>query len=252
MGDRRGGVAPRTVVGMPSAQHERGVSRRALLGGSLAVTATVGGLALLDVMPLVRDRIPFVPRDVDLDWLVTRLRDDAGLATEAVPGWQGRGRPRRFAPVGVLVHHTGFRATASDPHPALDTVLKGRSGLPGPLSQVLVDRGGTCHVVASGRANHAGEAVPSGPVPGGDGNVHYVGIEIDYAPQEPFAQGPTDAQLTAAVTAAAAIVSRLGNGADHVRYHAETSTAGKWDPGNTLDADAFRSRVAEVIADRWA
>ena len=84
-------------------------------------------------------------------------------------------------------------------------------------------------------------------MPGGDGNTDYVGIEIEYAPQEPYGQQPTAEQGVAAVTAAAAIVSRLGQGADHVRYHAETSTAGKWDPGNTVDGDEFRRRVAEVL-----
>ena len=43
---------------------------------------------------------------------------------------------------------------------------------------------------------------------------------------------------------------RFGTGPDHVRYHSETSTAGKWDPGNTVDADEFRRRVAAELGDR--
>jgi hypothetical protein len=228
----------------------RGVlGRRVLLGGALATTATVGGLALLDRMPYVRDLPVPGRRRVELTWLVAALRE-AGLQVEATQGWADRGRPWAFDPVGVLMHHTAFRATAADPRPALATVRDGRTGLRGPLCHLLVARDGTCHVIAAGRANHAGEARASGPVPGGDGNVSYVGIEIDYAPQEPFAQQPTTAQLEASVVAAAVIVERLGNGADHVRYHAETSTSGKWDPGNTLDADAFRARVDEVLQRR--
>lgn len=224
------------------------VGRRALLGGAVVTTAAVGALAVSDRMPFVRDLPVIGRRRVTLDWLLTRLRDEAGLATEEVPGWESSGRPRGgFAPGGVLIHHTGFRATSADPHPALETVVQGRSDLPGPLCHVLVDRQAVCHVITAGRANHAGEAKASGPMPGGDGNTDYVGIEIEYAPQEPYGQQPTAEQGLAAVTAAAAIVSRLGNGADHVRYHLETSTAGKWDPGNTVDGDEFRRRVAEVL-----
>lgn len=228
------------------------VGRRALLGGAVALTVGIGALALTDTVPFVGEVVPFVDRDVELTWLVTRLRDEAGLATRPAEGWQDRSRPRSFRPSGVLIHHTGFRATANDPHPALETVLRGRAGLPGPLCHVLVDRTGACHVLASGRANHAGEARASGPMPAGDGNTAYVGIEIDYAPQEPFGQQPTADQGLAAVAAAAAIVSRLGNGADRVRYHSETSTAGKWDPGNTVDADEFRTRVDAELVRRWA
>lgn len=223
-------------------------SRRVLLGGALATTATVGALALLDAMPFVRDLPLPVPgrRSVRLTWLADALRE-AGLRVEEVPRWVDAGRPRAFDPVGVLMHHTAFRATAADPHPALDTVVGGRTGLRGPLCHVLIDRDGVCHVVAAGRANHAGEAVDSGPVPGGDGNTAYVGIEIDYAPQAPYGQQPNAAQGEAAVAAAAAVLARLGTDADHARYHAETSTAGKWDPGNTVDADEFRRRVAALL-----
>lgn len=225
------------------------VGRRVLLGGALATTLTVGGLALLDRMPYVRDLPIPGRRRVQLTWLADELRG-AGLRVQGDAGWVERGRPWAFDPVGVLMHHTAFRATAADPQPALATVRDGRAGLRGPLCHVLVARDGTCHVISAGRANHAGEARASGPVEGGDGNVSYVGIEIDYAPQQPFSQQPTAAQLDASVVAAAVVVARLGNGADHVRYHAETSLAGKWDPGNTLDADAFRARVAAELARR--
>lgn len=227
------------------------VGRRALIGGALALTVGAGILAVRGSLPFVGDVVPGLDRDVDLDWLVSRL-DDAGVSTRAQQGWLGRGRPRAFRPTGVLMHHTGFRATGSDPAPALETVLNGRSDLPGPLCHVLIDRSGVCHVLASGRTNHAGVAVASGPMPAGDGNTAYVGIEIDYAPQEPYRQRPTADQGVAAVSAAAAIVSKLGHGADYVRYHSETSTAGKWDPGNTIDAAEFRGRVEAELARRWA
>lgn len=225
----------------------RGTTRRVLLGGAVAMTAAIGGLALLDRMPYVR-ALP-IPgrRPVELTWLADAL-GEAGLTVEPVPGWAERGRPWGFDPVGVLMHHTAFRATTADPHPALETVVEGRTDLRGPLCHILIDRDAVCHVIAAGRSNHAGEARESGPVPGGDGNVTYVGIEIDYAPQEPYGQRPTAQQGEAAVRAAAVILARLGTGADHVRYHAETSTSGKWDPGNTVDADEFRRRVAAELA----
>lgn len=221
------------------------LGRRSLLIGAVAATAGIGALAVNDVVPWPRG-------DVDLTWLPERLRE-AGLVVREEDGWRDRGRPfGGFRPTGVLMHHTGFRATGADPRPARATVLEGREGLAGPLCHVLVDREGVCHVIAAGRANHAGEVVEDGPMPGGDGNVHYVGIEIDYAPQDPYGQSPTAEQRATSVAAAAAIVTGLGTDADHVRYHKDVSTSGKWDPGNFLGADAFRAEVAAAISTRWA
>ncbi|MGL4339920.1 MAG: peptidoglycan recognition protein family protein [Rhodoglobus sp.] len=188
-----------------------------------------------------------------IPWLADRLRF-AELEVKVVKGWRDRGRPAStggFDPQGVLIHHTaGALATKKAPHPSLQTIIEGRSDLPGPLSQVLIDWNGVCWVVAAGRSNHAGVAVASGRVPGGDGNSLYVGIEIDYAPQ--LGQHASKAQRKSSVLAAAAIVSRLGpkgrrHGRKFVSAHKETSVTGKIDPLYLMDMAEFRREVRKVL-----
>lgn len=185
-----------------------------------------------------------------LTWLARRLRR-AGLRVGTVDGWRGRGRPGAFAPQGVLIHHTaGARATEENPAPSLSTVINGRSDLAGPLAQVLVDYNGNCWVVAAGRTNNAGAAQASGPLPAtDDGNALYVGIEIDYRvnPDGSFDQFPSPIQKAVAITAAAAIVTRLGHGARYVRGHKETSTTGKIDPKFLMPMPDFRDEVRKMI-----
>src|SRR5215471_5383743 len=117
-----------------------------------------------------------------LDWLADALRAE-GVTVSEQSGWKSRGRPSStgaFQPSGVLWHHTGTRSSTSNPAPTLNTLINGRSDLPGPLCHVSPGYDGVARVIAAGRANHAGTAVASGPMPGGDGNALYVGLEIDY------------------------------------------------------------------------
>jgi hypothetical protein len=182
-----------------------------------------------------------------IPWLADRLREDGYLAVEESPGWRKRKRPGDFTPVGVLLHHTGSTASTKHPAPSLTTVIEGRSDLHGPLCHVLVDYRGVCHVIAAGRANHAGTARASGKVPAGDGNALYVGIEIDYSGK----QKPSNVQYASAVNAAAAILSKLGRPANNCRCHLETSTEGKWDPGGTYTPDQWRTMVSAWMKHRW-
>jgi N-acetyl-anhydromuramyl-L-alanine amidase AmpD len=185
-------------------------------------------------------------------WLADSLRS-AGLTVRETSGWETRERPAStggFAPEGVLLHHTAAYATSSDPHPSLDTVIQGRGGsdpLPGPLCHVLIDRHSVCWVVAAGRANHAGSALASGPMPAGDGNEMYVGIEVEYAATNHVpTQYATSGQKSTAIVAAARIVSRLGHGYRYVRAHKETSTTGKIDPYN-WDMTDIRESVRQCL-----
>lgn len=183
-------------------------------------------------------------------WLANRLRN-ADLQVRVVDGWEDRGRPLStgtFEPFGVLLHHTaGAKATDDNPHPSLQTVIHGRSDLPGPLCHVLIDWKGVCWVVAAGRANHAGTARASGPMPAGDGNSMYVGIEIDYHPD---LQPASAAQRRVTCIAAAAIVTKLGHGRNYVRAHKETSTTGKIDPSRFMPMDDARAKIGEIIQAR--
>ena len=179
-------------------------------------------------------------------WLADALRG-AGLVVHETAGWMSRARPGEFEPSGVLLHHTATFATTDDPHPSLDTLVDGEPGRVGPLCHVLVDRNGECWVVAAGRASPAGLAAARGPMPEGDGDTVYIGIEIEYAAtgHDPT-QYATNAQKSRAIVAAAAIVARLGRDQRHVRAHKETDPTGAIDP-YSWDMVSIRDSVRQAL-----
>jgi hypothetical protein len=167
----------------------------------------------------------------------------SGLKVIELDGWRTRGRPTStggFNPRGVLCHHTGGSSDSRDYVEWM--ALTGRSDLPAPLCQLALDRRGNVYVCAAGRANHGGTAKATGPMPSGDANSLYVGIEALNTGSEGWAP----AQYDAYVALCAALCAHYGWPATHVRAHRETSVTGKWDPGR-LDMDRFRADVAEAI-----
>ena len=177
-----------------------------------------------------------------LDKLAWRLRQ-AGLAVVEIDGWRGRGRPSYtggFNPSGILCHHTG--SSGGGKSYAEWMAKEGRSDLPAPLCQVALDRDGTVYVCATGRANHAGEAKASGPMPAGDGNAMYIGIEA----MNNGTEGWTRVQRRAYIRLCAALCVGYGLSASSVRAHKETSTTGKWDPGK-LGMRKFRGDVRKEV-----
>ncbi|MFC7549162.1 N-acetylmuramoyl-L-alanine amidase [Plantactinospora sp. GCM10030261] len=177
-----------------------------------------------------------------IPWLLDVLRG-AGVETVVHGDWLNRMRPGSFNPIGVLWHHTAATSSASNPHPALNICINGRSDLPGPLCQALVDYHGVFHVISAGRCNHAGTARASGPIPAGDGNTMLIGWEIDY---NGVSQEMTAAQYDASVAATAAVLTRLGKDSSYARGHRETSTTGKIDP-SFIDLNVMRSDVAAAM-----
>lgn len=164
----------------------------------------------------------------------------SGLDVVELPGWRDRGRPGSFSPDGVLCHHTGG---ASDDRGYVDWMATvGRSDLPAPLCQLALDRKGTVYVLAAGRANHGGTARSTGPMPAGDANTMYIGIEA----MNTGSEGWSDRQYDAYARLCAALCRHYGWPASHVRAHRETSVTGKWDPG-LLDMDRFRTDIATLI-----
>lgn len=163
----------------------------------------------------------------------------SGLKVVVLPGWKRRGRPAStggFAPRGVLAHHTASRDDSR--RYAEWLALTGRSDLPAPLCQLALSRKGVVYVCAAGRANHAGKAKASGPMPLGDGNELYIGIEAFNDGYE----GWTAKQYNAYVRLCAALCRHYGWPATHVRGHKETSTTGKIDPGK-MDMRKFRTKI---------
>ncbi|MGZ2358860.1 peptidoglycan-binding protein [Streptomyces sp. 372A] len=58
---------------------------------------------------------------------------------------------------GVMIHHTVSSGTAA----SVELCYNGHAALPGPLCHGVIDKAGTVHLVANGRANHAGGGDPA-------------------------------------------------------------------------------------------
>ncbi|GHJ53026.1 hypothetical protein Nm8I071_23330 [Nonomuraea sp. TT08I-71] len=181
-----------------------------------------------------------------IPWLADVLRA-AGVRVVEEGDWRNRSAPGSFSPIGVLWHHTAAFSSPSRPAPALSTCINGRSDLPGPLCHALVDYNGVFHLISGGRANHAGEARASGPIPAGDGNAMLIGWEIDYGGDQATDQAMTSAQYNASIAATGAVLRHLGRDANHARGHRETSITGKIDP-SFIDLGIMRANVAAWMA----
>lgn len=186
-----------------------------------------------------------------ISWLADVLRA-AGVSVVEEGDWLNRtASGAAIAPIGVLWHHTaGPPTSASNPSPSLNICINGRPDLSGPLCHALVDYHGVFHVISANRANHAGEARASGPIPAGSGNTMLVGWEIDYAGDQSGTGGPQQAmsaaQYDASLKATAAVLTQLGTDASYARGHRETSTTGKIDP-SFCDLDRMRADVAAIM-----
>jgi hypothetical protein len=168
-----------------------------------------------------------------IPWLADVLRA-AGLAVLELDGWKKRRTRPGFDPVGIVWHHTATSTAWSDT--AVARLLRdGRPDLPGPLSQLGLQRDGTFVTIAAGRCNHNGF---------GTWGNDSIGIE---AYNDGLGEPWPPAQLDAYHTGTAAICAHLGfNPATQVLAHRETDPTRKTDPAG-IDMDAARVRVAEII-----
>lgn len=162
-----------------------------------------------------------------------------GLDVRPTPGWDTRGSAD-FNPRGVVCHHTASAPGSNAP--SLGVVTNGRSDLPGPLCNVLLARDGTCYLIASGRANHAG----AGGWRGLTGNSSVLGIEAENnGVGEPW---PAH-QLDAFVRLCAAMCDGGGIDPANVCYHREWAPTRKIDPAGPgiPDPNEWRARVAAAV-----
>lgn len=96
-------------------------------------------------------------------------RERFGLRVLESPGWATRGRSNALSPTHVIAHHTAASVDVTN------LLINGRPDLAGPLCNWALLKDGTVVLIASGRANHAGNASVSssqslgieatGPVP---------------------------------------------------------------------------------------
>lgn len=166
-------------------------------------------------------------------WLADALRAEGVKVVES-PGWKDWGNGDFSWIWGVMCHHTGG---ANSP---VNEIKYGTAALKGLLSQIHLAKDGTATLCGVGVAWHAGLGEYPG-LPKNNANYHTIGIEAVNTGTE----GWSDAQYDAYVRCCAAIVRRLGYGADRVIGHKEWAgrAQGKWDPGG-IDMDRFRADVA--------
>lgn len=149
-------------------------------------------------------------------WIPDAIRD-FDLPVTVEPGANTRGSIN-FGPRCTMCHHTG---ASSD----ITRMLRdGRPGLSGPLCNVEFRKNGHCHVIACGRANHAG----SGSWRGLSGNSPFIGIEAT-------SDGRfwTPIQRERYPILVAALNHGMGLDASWCCGHKEyAGHRGKWDPGN--------------------
>jgi peptidoglycan hydrolase-like protein with peptidoglycan-binding domain len=175
-----------------------------------------------------------------LIWLPQVLKE-AGLKVALVDGWENRGRGDVGSTLGVLCHHTGGPRNGN--MPSLDTLIQGRSDLPGPLAQLGLGRDGTYYVIAAGRCNHAGIGSWQGVT---SGNTNFIGIEAENTGLSNDSPWP-EVQMDAYSRGVAAILTHTGRKVDFCAGHKEYAlpTGRKDDP--KFDMDAFRLSVSAIL-----
>jgi hypothetical protein len=164
--------------------------------------------------------------------IADRLRA-AGLNVVEVAGWQTRGSDS-FNPRGSVDHHTAGPRNGNAP--SLNICVNGRTGLPGPLCNVLVGRDNTCYVVAAGKANHAGLGGWRGLV----GNSSVFGVERENVGTGAEPWRPDQTETAAKVHAA--LISVHGANPELVCEHKEWAPRRKIDAYG-VDGDQMRSMV---------
>jgi hypothetical protein len=154
-----------------------------------------------------------------------------------VSGWQTQGRGEMSDVRAVVCHHTATLNRTAD-MPSLDTLIKGRPDLSGPLAHFGLSRSGKVYVIAAGRCNHAGTVQnPSW------GNSHSIGIEAEATGTD--ATWP-EVQMAAFAQLCRVLVDHFGLSVSAVLGHKEVADP----PGRKIDPNfdmaAFRARISEL------
>jgi hypothetical protein len=171
----------------------------------------------------------------------------AGLDVVEAHGWKTRSRPAStggFDPRAVIVHHD---ASAKGPTTGQVKFI-GQTGrppkIPAPLAHCWVDTDGVWHVIAAGRANHAGTGHGFGKIPPDCGNLFAIGVETDHTTGERWAREQLDSvRLGVAALVEAMHVDAKRSVCGHKEY-----THRKPDP-DPLNMDNFRADVADLVDD---
>lgn len=176
-----------------------------------------------------------------ITWMEAALRTN-GLRVREVKGWKSRGRPGSFSPRGAMFHHTASGRSGGNA-PGLGVVVNGRPGINGPLCNILVARDGTVHLVAAGRANHAGKGGPLHGIPEDSGNAHLIGVEVENdGVKEPWSKE----LLQACDVVFATLLLGLRRKSDFLVGHKEWAPNRKIDPAR-INMTKYRGRVSKEM-----
>jgi peptidoglycan hydrolase-like protein with peptidoglycan-binding domain len=175
-----------------------------------------------------------------LTWLPDVLTA-AGLKVAPVEGWKTRGRGEMGKVQGVICHHTAGSRNGN--MPSLGLLIKGRSDLPGPLSQLGLGRDGTFYVIAAGRCNHAGKGSWQGIT---TGNSNFIGIEAENTGSMKDFPWPS-VQMDAYCRGVAAILNHVQKSAAFCCGHREYALPKGRKDDPLFDMGAFRDSVAAIL-----
>lgn len=159
-----------------------------------------------------------------ITWVPAVLRA-AGITVVEHAGWETRGlspAARRFEPSRLVWHHD---ASAKGDSPGVPAFMI--SNFETAAAQLWVDRQGRWHIIASGRAPHAGEVLPGMP-----DNETSIGIETDHTSGEDW----PPALLSSLRRGSAAILNHMGVGAVEGLHFHKTICAPK---GRKTDPDGL-------------
>ncbi len=168
-----------------------------------------------------------------------RWLDTWGLPYVEVEGWQTRGAELADDPGVVIGHHTATPAAAKGDLPTLRILRDGRSDLPGPLCQLALSRSGVVHIIASGKANHAGRGAWRGIT----ASNRTVGIEAEHPGRGAWPQ----VQLDAFDKLAACLLWGLGLSYTQYCQHKEWALPAGRKVDCNFDPSAQRGRIARLL-----
>lgn len=181
----------------------------------------------------------------------------AGLRVQLVPGWDNPSIGKygtRWAPAGVLLHHTANGGAAGDA-PSLPWVVH-NSYAPVRACHLLIARSGLVYLVYALGCYHAGAGGPleleGTTIPKDVGNRYLYGIEVEskgtsasVTAGEHETDGMTPAQVEATARAAAALVALLGRDERSVIRHRDWAPRRKSDVLQPLGF--WRDKVAALL-----
>ncbi len=181
-------------------------------------------------------------------WLADALRAE-GVHVVEVGGWKERGRGNLLHLKGIVAHHTAGGREGD--HPSLETIIRGRPGLHGPLAQILLSRSGIAYLTAAGTANHAGRGMwpfKAAGIPRDTANSVTIGIEWENVGQTKYHVEPIQpAAYDAYVKICAAICKHAKlNPEIAISAHREYAPSRKSDPAG-INMQSFRSDVRKQM-----